>query len=243
MTASFETILFDFGGTLYSYSSIRGAVRKVIREAAERLGIDKSKRELGKAYREASERAWKASADLSYYRHRDVMVEGYRFFAGELGAHASDDFLDWMYETMRIAILESFELRDDCIATLEGLRNLGMGLAIVSNIDDDYFLPMIKSCGIGPHVDRWTSSEEARSCKPDSGLFLHCARLADSSPQQILYVGDSPFHDVKGAKGVGMTAALIVEDGVPIPGQGSDAVPDADFTIRRLSELLKLVGS
>ena len=36
--ANFETILFDLGGTLYSYSSIRGAVREVIREAAGRLG-------------------------------------------------------------------------------------------------------------------------------------------------------------------------------------------------------------
>ncbi len=149
MTADFETILFDFGGTLYSYSSIKGALRKVIQEAAERLGSNKSRRELGRAYREASERAWQASADLSYYRHRDVMVEGYRLFADELGRHASDDFLDWMYETMRTAILESFELRDDCLTTLEGLRNLGLGLALVSNIDDDYLLRMIERCGIG----------------------------------------------------------------------------------------------
>jgi hypothetical protein len=40
-----------------------------------------------------------------------------------------------------------------------------------------------------------------------------------------------------------MTAALLVEDGVPTPGQGSGDVPDADFTIRRLSELLKIAAS
>jgi FMN phosphatase YigB (HAD superfamily) len=243
MAASFETILFDFGGTLYSYSSVNAPLRRVIQEAAERLGSKKSRREVGKAYGEAFERVWKAAAGLPYYRHRDVMVEGYRFFADGLGRHASDDFLDWMYETARIVTLESFELRDDCLTTLEGLRNLGLGLAIVSNIDDDYLLPMIESCGIGPYVDRWTSSEEARSCKPAPGFFLHCARLTDSSPEQILYVGDSPFHDVKGARGVGMAAALIVEDGVTAPGQLSDDVPDADFTIRRLSELLEIAGS
>ena len=243
MAANFEAILFDLGGTLYSYSSIHRPLRKLIQEAAERLGSNKSKREVGKAYGEAFERAWKAAAGLPYYRHRDVMVEGYRFFADGLGRHASDDFLDWMYETARIVTLESFELRDDCLTTLESLRNLGLGLAIVSNIDDDYLLPMIESCGIGPYVDRWTSSEEAKSCKPDPGFFLHCARLTDSPPEQILYVGDSPFHDVKGAKGVGMTAALIVEDGVTVPGQLSDDVPDPDFTIRRLSELLKIAGS
>jgi putative hydrolase of the HAD superfamily len=243
MTANFETILFDFGGTLYAYSSVNRPLREVIQEAAKRLGSDKPRREVGRAYGRAFERAWKAAADLPYYRHRDVMVEGYRFFADELGRPASDDFLDWMYETSRIVVLESFELRDDCLATLESLRDRGLGLAIVSNIDDDYFLPMVERCGIAPYVDRWTSSEEAESCKPDPGFFLHCARLAGSSPERVLYVGDSPFHDVKGAKGVGMAAALILEDGVAIPGQGSGDVPEANFTIRRLSELLEIAGS
>jgi HAD superfamily hydrolase (TIGR01509 family) len=243
MAASFETILFDFGGTLYSYSSVNPPLRTVIQEAAERLGSDRPRREVGRAYGEAFRRAWNAVDGLSYYRHRDLMIEGYRFFADGLGGHASDDFLDWMYETSRIVTLESFELRDDCLTTLEGLRSLGLGLAIVSNIDDDYLFPMIERCGIGPYVDRWTSSEEAGSCKPDPGFFLHCAGLAGSSPDQVLYVGDSPFHDVKGAKGAGMTATLIVDDGMPAPGQGSDDVPHPDFTIRRLSELLEIAGS
>jgi HAD superfamily hydrolase (TIGR01509 family) len=243
MTASFETILFDFGGTLYSYSSVNPPLRELIQAAAVRLGSDKSRREVGRAYGKAFMRAWKVAGDLPYYRHRDVMVEGYRSFADELGGRASDDFLDWMYETSRAVVLESFALRDDCLTTLESLRNLGLGLAIVSNIDDDYLFPMIERCGIGPYLDRWTSSEEAESCKPDPGFFLHCASLADSSPERILYVGDSPFHDVKGAKAVGMTAALIVDDGVPAPGLGSDGVPDPDFTIRRLSELLKIAAS
>ena len=62
-------------------------------------------------------------------------------------------FSTGMYEAMRIAIVESFELRDDCLTTLEGLRKLGLGLAIVSNIDDDYFVPMVERCGIGPYVE------------------------------------------------------------------------------------------
>lgn len=243
MAAGFETILFDFGGTLFSYSSVDPPLRKVIQEAAERLGSDKSRREVGRAYGQASLRAWRGTAGLSYYRHRDVMVDGYRFFAEELGRNASDEFLDWMYAAARSAVVQSFQLRDDCLTTLEHLRRLGLGLAIVSNIDDDYLLPMIERCGVGPYLDRWTSSEEARSCKPDARFFLHCAELADSNPERVLYVGDSPLHDVKGAKSVGMTAALIVDEGTPTPAQGADDVPDADFTIRRLSELVTIAGS
>lgn len=243
MAASFETILFDFGGTLFSYSSVDPPLRRVIQEAAERLGSSRSTREVGRAYGQASLRAWKATAGLSYYRHRDVMVDGYRFFAEELGRHASDDFLDWMYAAARDSVVQSFELRDDCLTTLKSLRELRLGLAIVSNIDDDYLLPMIERCGIAPYLDRWTSSEEVQSCKPDARFFLHCAGLAGSAPERTLYVGDSPLHDVKGAKGVGMTAALIVENGLPPPDQEPDEAPKADFAIRRLSELVKIAGS
>lgn len=242
MATNYHTILFDFGGTLFSYGKLRGPLGETIGAAASRLNSGKSRREVGRAYGVASARAWKESANLSYYDHKDMMIESYRLFARELGKEASDDFLAQMYEEVRIATVENFELREDCLSTLDAMRKRGLGVAIVSNIDDDYLDPMVERCGIGPYLDRWTSSEGAQSCKPDPGFFLHCAGLAECEPGQVLYVGDSPFHDVKGARGVGMSTALIVEEGVTAPGQGDGKVPEPDFTIQHLTELLDIVG-
>jgi FMN phosphatase YigB (HAD superfamily) len=242
VATNYHTILFDFGGTLFSYRSVRESLAKTIGEAAARFDSSKSRQEIGSAYNVASAEAWKASANQPYYNHRDVMMDSYRLFARELGHEASDDILNQMYEDIRGAIVESFELRENCLSTLGILRDRGLGLAIVSNIDDDYLNPMVERCGIGPYLDRWTSSEAAQSCKPDSGFFLYCAKLADCEPERALYVGDSPFHDIKGAKGVGMSTALIVEEGVVAPGQDEIERPDPDFEIRRLEELIEIVG-
>jgi HAD superfamily hydrolase (TIGR01509 family) len=242
MANDFQTILFDFGGTLFSYGTIRKRLGATIRAAAKQLDPEKTGREIGRAYGVASSEAWGGLTDQPYYNHKDMMVESYRIFARELGHEASDDFLARMYEDVRLSMVENFQLREDCLSTLTRLRERGLGLAIVSNIDDDYLVPMIERCGIAPYLDRWTSSEEAQSCKPDPGFFLHCAKLADCEPERALYVGDSPFHDVKGARGVGMSTALIVEEGVTAPGQSDEQPPEPDHTIRQLSELLDIVG-
>jgi 2-haloalkanoic acid dehalogenase type II len=242
MADEIQTILFDFGGTLFSYRTIRKRLGVTIRAAAGQLNPEKSGREIERAYGVASAEAWNSTSSQAYYDHKDLMIESYRIFARELGAKASDDFLARMYEDIRLTMVENFELREDCLSTLEQLRERGFGLAIVSNIDDDYLHPMVERCGIAPYIDRWTSSQEAQSCKPDPGFFLHCARLAACEPDRALYVGDSPFHDVKGASEVGMSTALIVEEGITPPAQGEEHVPDPDYTIKQLGELLSIVG-
>jgi len=238
-----RSLLFDFGGTLFSYRTVHRGVSDAILEAGARLAPDEPRRGIGKAYAAAAATVWGKRSHEPYYSHRDVMIETYREFATELGAEAGDDFIEWMYSSLRDATVNGFELREDCIETLEALRERGLGVAIVSNIDDDYLHPMVERCGIAPYLDRWTSSEEARSCKPAPGFFLHCAKLADCSPAETLYVGDSPFHDVKGASGVGMGTALIVDSDQEAPGQGSSDVPKPDHTIESLRELLAIVDA
>ena len=60
--------------------------------------------------------------------------------------------------------------------------------------------------------------------------------------EDVLFVGDSPEHDVQGAKRVGMAAALIVDgDGRPPLQSGREIPAKADFEIRALSDLIALV--
>jgi HAD superfamily hydrolase (TIGR01549 family) len=243
METNLQAVFFDFGGTLFSYRSINLAFGDVIVEAGERLGSSRSKRELGRAYGIGSSKATKHYSDASYYRHADMMMDGYRGFARELGVTPTDEFIEWMYKAVRATMVEGFSLRDDCLSTLKALRERGLSVSIVSNIDDDFLLPMIERCGIGPYLDHYTSSEAAHSCKPDPGFFLHCAKLAKCEPERTLYVGDSPFHDVKGGQNVGMKTALIVEDGAVAPGSEGQEAPEPHYRIDALADLLEIVRS
>ena len=145
------------------------------------------------------------------------------------------------YAAQRDALFGGLRLRDDCVDTLRRLRGRGLYLSIVSNIDDDYLLPMVEQSGLQELLDHWTSSEEARSCKPDPGFFHLALEKAGRSPEEVLFVGDSREHDIQGARNVGMTSVLIVEEGSPLAllGPGTDTEPHHE--IRELSELLDLV--
>jgi 2-haloalkanoic acid dehalogenase type II len=242
-----KAVFFDFGGTLFSYASFQQAMRgregggrPIFVQAADRLGVEVDRRRIAKAYGKASTAAFRKYSEQDFYLHRDLFEDTFRVFADELGVQADDDFVAWFYDLQRDALLESFELRDDCLTTLETLKADGLSLHIVSNIDDDYLQPMVARAGLDALLEHWTSSEEARSCKPHPRFFELALEKARCKAEEVLFVGDSPAHDIAGASRMGMRTALILEEDAPPPGQFGDA-PAADHEIRALAELVPIL--
>ena len=239
--AQFAAVFLDFGGTLFSYRGMSAGTRDLIAEAARRMGIAGEVRELTPSYRRASQGAYRAIGGRPYYLYRELFSDTYRRFARELGVEPHQDVIDWWVAAQRELVTGSFELRDDCIPTLRALRERGLRVCVVSNIDDDYLQPMIERAGLGELLHAWTSSEEAGSCKPDAQIYHLACEKAGCTPAQVLFVGDSPEQDVAGANGVGMTTALLREDGARPPGDGLRTPGRADHEIGRLGELLAIV--
>lgn len=241
MSKPYRAVFFDLGGTLFSYRDVGRWTFGALLASAKKLGADAEGREIGRAYRDASRAANESYIDRPYYLHRDLFRDTFRLFAERLGSEASQDFLDFSEAALREALVGNMVLRSDCLETLRTLKAKGLYLSIVSNIDDDYLMPMVADSGLDAVLDHWTSSEEARSCKPDPGFFRLALEKAGCTAEQVLFVGDSPTHDIRGAKDIGMTAALIVEgDAEPPLQDGRESVPP-DYRIQALSELIALV--
>ena len=242
MSTPLRAALFDFGGTLFSYAPLGASTLDLLRRGAVRLEVWAEAPELGRAYREASREAYTAVAKDSFYMHRDLFREILAGFSRRIGGEANDEFLDWLLAEQRKLLLERFELRAGCLETLGALGRQGLHLGVVSNIDDDYLGPMIGRAGLDRVLDAWTSSEEARSCKPDAAIFLRALEKAGAKPEETIFVGDSREHDVVGARALGMTTLLIEEDDAVTPGQGIGERAEPDHVIRRLSELVPLMS-
>ena len=241
MTDRFQAALFDFGGTLFSYRRVGAEAIDLIRRGAERLGVESELATLGKAYREASRAAYEAFGRRPFYLHRDLFQDTFRRFAAQLGTSATPELLDWYYEEQRVLLLEGFELREGCVEILQSLRDQGLHVGVVSNIDDDYLVPMLERAGLAHVLDAWTSSEEAASCKPDPGIFQHALRKADACPEDVLFVGDSREHDVAGARRLGMTTVLIQEAGATAPGAGVGEAGEPHHVIESLAEVVPIL--
>ena len=97
---------------------------------------------------------------------------------------------------------------------------------------------MVERAGLQEVLHHWSSSEEAQSCKPDPGFFEHALEKAGVAAEGVLFVGDSPAHDIAGARAMGMTTALIRDDENPV------AMGDTEphHRISQLSELLAIAG-
>ncbi|PKB84335.1 MAG: hypothetical protein BZY88_00210 [SAR202 cluster bacterium Io17-Chloro-G9] len=107
--------------------------------------------------------------------------------------------------------------------------------ALLSNADEDYFRPNLKLLGV--EFEQVLSSEEARSYKPQPGLFLEMLRRLAVTPDECLYVGDRQFEDVKGASGVGMGTVWLNRTEAPLDPK----LPAPRYQINNLLELPALL--
>jgi HAD superfamily hydrolase (TIGR01549 family) len=121
---------------------------------------------------------------------------------------------------------ENFDLYDDALPTLAGLRERGIKLGLVSNgtRDLDAF---VRHHGL--EVDAAVSSRSHGKIKPDPSIFRAALARLEVGPHEALMVGDQPGDDVEGARSIGMEALLLDRD---------DRFPDRRDRIGSLADLV-----
>jgi putative hydrolase of the HAD superfamily len=72
---------------------------------------------------------------------------------------------------------------------------------------------VLSRCGLDGAMDGIVTSAQVGARKPDPAIFLPALRLADCSPDEVLYVGDTPEEDLEGGRAAGIRTLLIDRDG------------------------------
>jgi 2-haloacid dehalogenase len=233
-----RAVLFDFGGTLYDYATLVPAERDSLLDLASWAGVDTSPEAVQLAHRNALRRVFREYLPRPFYLHRDMFRDAVIAMLEELGAPAETEHLERYRTVQWERHARDFTLRDGVIETLTALRECGLHLGIVSNIDDDQLTHLLALAQIAPYFDSILSSEQAQSCKPDPGIFQEALRRAGCRPEEALFVGDTLPQDVAGARQVGLRTVLLWHrDDRPPPDTG----PQPDYVIRRIPDLLEIV--
>ena len=92
---------------------------------------------------------------------------------------------------------------------LSALRARGLRLVLASNADDAHLDPALERHGIRDHMEAIISSEAVRSYKPRAPFFGAIQERTGVAAHEIVYVGDSPYSDVTGARSAGMAAYWV----------------------------------
>jgi len=232
-----RAVFFDLGGTLFSYASINSHFDGVLESLARGRGVTAPAEDLRRAYRVAMMRTMGEWASRPYYLHRDLFTEAHLQFLRSFDVEASAEDPDLRFSEGRVLGEPEITPRDDAAATLAALRERGLHVQIVSNIDNDQLDAVWPRLELDALVHAITTSEDARSCKPHPGIFqVALEKAGNPPPESVVFVGDSLWHDVAGANALGMTSVLL---GAAPPDAKGNLVPT--HVIENLSELLDLV--
>ena len=127
--------------------------------------------------------------------------------------------------------------RDPYQDALDALPEIQAGwrTGILSNSDDGFLLPLVDR--IGWRFEAVLSSEGARAYKPAAGPFRRVLDMLQVGAEETVFVGDTPYDDVLGAKGVGMRAVWINRNGAP----RDPRAPEPNYEIADLKEVPKIL--
>ncbi|KPV50330.1 haloacid dehalogenase [Kouleothrix aurantiaca] len=123
------------------------------------------------------------------------------------------------------------------LETLATLRARGYRLGLISNTiwPAELHLEDLETIGVLPYVEHPLFSGEVGMWKPSAAIFRHALELLDTTPEQAIFVGDSPREDIMGAQGVGMRAVWMRSREFPLGAVQPNA------TISALPELLPIL--
>ncbi len=119
-------------------------------------------------------------------------------------------------------------------ASFLGKASARYNLALVSNFDHGPTARQILHVGgVKEHFRHILISEEHGWCKPHPRIFTDALAALGVTPEEALFVGDSPSEDIVGAKGVGMDVVWVNTHDKALPR----GIPVPDYTVRAIPEL------
>jgi HAD superfamily hydrolase (TIGR01509 family) len=186
-------VLFDAGGTL---------ILQDPDEMSTRLGSPIDARAAHRAH-------YVAMAEFSDRRIEgqaldwDWWLERYFDLLGVAEPHLAGQRIDRGYGLWHYPL-------DGVVEAIEAIRRSGIRVAVVSNSDGSVTESLARA-GLADLFEFVIDSHDVGVAKPDPQIFEAALERMGVVPADAWYVGDSVFHDVKGALAASMANAVLVD--------------------------------
>lgn len=234
-----QAVFFDVGGTLVRVAPSADVIlTRTLEEfghfvppaeVIRRTGMDGpevNRTDLHRAVMPPSEASGTRPSPGSRTTEAEALRLGDAVVLERLGIPATREILDALDRRFRTDPV--VRLQEDALPALEGLREAGFRLGVISNASRR--LPQgLRELGLDGFFESLTYSHETGVEKPHPEIFRKALRRMGVAGPQAAHVGDSYAADVVGARGVGIAPILVDRDGTG---------PDRDCAVvRRLTEV------
>jgi putative hydrolase of the HAD superfamily len=231
----YSTILFDVGGTLLRFNL--DLLARAYVDAAAPLGLtldfSQARGVVATLERELPTRQQRRPISLEEGNGQVFWDEFYADGFRRLGVKADTS-------AAAAGIRERFQraefemLFDDVLPALQALKARGLTLGILSNFSAN-LENILRQVGVHQYFTFFVVSAIAGVEKPDPQIFELAVRAANRPRAEIVYIGDSIFHDVEGAQQAGIAAILVDRQNQHVDWKGA--------RVRDLHELIQHLES
>ncbi len=127
----------------------------------------------------------------------------------EAGVQLSDDQALGIIQKMAKVFADTrFSLYEDVLPAFDLLKERGLILGVISNIDRD-LVPVCQELGLAPYLDLIITSRDTGYEKPDPRIFQAALQHTGTEGSETIYVGDHHAIDVLAAEQAGMQGVLL----------------------------------
>ncbi len=212
----YRNIIFDLYGTLidirtdeYSLDFWRRAVQVFAMN-----GASFSPGELRSSYEKYVRRlSIRQRLKHPTYRWLDIDLLGvFKRLYRDKGIDADELLLRDTAHRFREDSTEFIRLYDGVIELLEGLRDAGKKIYLLSNAQESFTVPEMDELGILPYFDGIMISSEEGVSKPQPQFFERLLSKYSLDPQECLMVGNDQNADMLGARRAGIDGLYIHQE-------------------------------
>ena len=223
----YDSVFMDVDGTLLWVAlDVEGYVEDLAPYAANgSLTVERAKGPVWEGLRRHIKKniEHRTQEDLADFKRRNAEIT-----ASELGIRAPTDLLAAVADR-RI----SFNPYPESEAALRRLREMGVGMYVVSNWDLG-LAGVLEDLDWMRYFDGLVVSAVSGVEKPDPRIFEEALEASGVERDRVVHVGNDPVTDIRGAAEAGIDTVLVDRE-------GNVFAPEATFTIRDLGELPDVV--
>lgn len=204
-----KAVLFDLGNTLVRYYTRAEWPAVLERSIADVTDFLRRQGVSIPSHEELRARIAEENHEAKDCRVRPLEGRLCRIFGLDQSHVPADD----MCRAYLRATFEMAHVYEDTVPVLRGLRDRGIGTAVVSNSPfgspPEPWHDELRRLGIAPLVDAAVFCGDVGWRKPARPIFEYAMERLGVTPDQCIFVGDDPRWDVEGPRAAGIEAVLI----------------------------------
>ena len=227
--SQFEVLSFDCYGTLIDWE---GGILPVLKNLLETHNINQSDKQILELFAEFESELEKGTN--GYLKYREVLRQVVKKFSERFNFDVTEAELNSLPNS-----LKNWQPFPDTVEALKALKKR-FRLAIISNTDDELFADTAKHLQV--EFDWIITAEQVKSYKPSPRNFEFAIQRMGISPDKLLHVAESIYHDVIPVKAMGLST-VWVNRRVGKEGFGATkaASGEADLEVPDLKTLVSLM--